>query len=134
MSALYRQREWGGFAPPDELVEPERVGLLTRGAFVASGSATTRPVIKGYHIRNAFLCQAIPPPPANAKAVPPDLSPDLTTREVIERLTQQPGTACLGCHGSLLNAIQAGAMADAPLSQQMLQPVLRPEFLTRTMQ
>ena len=65
-------------APPDDLVEPQRTGLLTRGAFVASSTANTRPVIKGYRIRNALLCQPTPPPPANAKAVPP---PPLTRPE-----------------------------------------------------
>ncbi len=182
-------------------------------------------MIKGYRIRNALLCQPIPPPPASAKVVTPDLSPDLSTREVIERLTERSGTSCLGCHGSLLNAmgfatenfdslgrhrtaqrlfnsdgsshgerpidtsgvphlagvetpvagiaevtslmlkgdfqtcfarqyfrftfqrneddvqdscalaeLQTGALSNAPLSELMLSPVLRPEFVTRTIQ
>jgi Protein of unknown function (DUF1588) len=33
------------------------------------------------------------------------LAPDLTTRETVEQLTQQPSTSCNGCHGTLLNPL-----------------------------
>jgi hypothetical protein len=37
--------------------------------------------------------------------MPPELSPDATTREVVEGLTEQEGTACAGCHAVLINPL-----------------------------
>lgn len=102
LAALYGDSPWVSGAPADQR-QSERSGLLTRAAFLATGSASTRPVMKGFRIRNALLCESIPAPPANAAATPPELAPDLTTREVVEKLTQQPGTNCAGCHTTLLN-------------------------------
>lgn len=82
-----------------------RVGLITRPAILASGSANTRPIMKGVFIRKALLCDDIPPPPNNAAANAPTLSPTMTTREVIELLTQKPGTACAGCHAHVINPL-----------------------------
>jgi hypothetical protein len=105
LAKLYKAAPWDGVSAPVDLPEPERAGLLTRAAFLASVSGNTRPVMKGLRIRNAFLCQPIPPPPPTVMATPPPLSPDLTTREVVEHITQQPGTACFGCHSTLLNPL-----------------------------
>lgn len=105
LAGLYKTTPWDGVSEPPTFSEPERVGLITRAAFVASGSANTRPVIKGVFLRKAMLCDVIPPPPANAAVVPPELSPEMTTREVVEGLTQQPGTDCAGCHEKLINPL-----------------------------
>ncbi len=105
LAKLYGATPWDGTSPPVDLAEPERAGLLTRAAFLANASGNTRPIMKGLRIRNALLCQTIPPPPANVNATPPPLAPDLTTRETVERLTQQPNTSCNGCHGTLLNPL-----------------------------
>ncbi|MBL8716619.1 MAG: DUF1592 domain-containing protein [Myxococcales bacterium] len=86
-------------------VDPARVGLLTRPALLATGSANTRPIMKGVFIRKALLCDEIPPPPAEAAKVKPELSDHQTTREVVEALTQQKGTACNGCHSTLINPL-----------------------------
>lgn len=102
LAALYGDPKWVSGAPIDQS-QPSRSGLITRAAFLATGSASTRPVMKGYRIRNALMCETIPAPPANAAATPPELAPDLTTREVVEQLTQQVGTNCAGCHSTLLN-------------------------------
>jgi hypothetical protein len=82
-----------------------RVGLITRPAFLATGSANTRPIMKGVFIRKALLCDEIPPPPNNAAANAPVLSPTMTTREVVEQLTQKPGTACSSCHANIINPL-----------------------------
>lgn len=82
-----------------------RVGLITRPALLATGSANTRPIMKGVFIRKALLCDDIPPPPNNAAANAPVLSPTMTTREVVEQLTQKPGTACASCHSNLINPL-----------------------------
>jgi len=85
--------------------EAQRVGLITRPALVASGSANTRPIMKGVFIRKALLCDEIPAPPNNAAANAPVLSPSMTTREVVEQLTERPGSACAGCHSTVINPL-----------------------------
>lgn len=103
LASLYGVPVWDGESDPPELVEPERQGLLTRAAMVATGSANTRPVMKGVFIRKALLCEDIPPPPANvnAKAIEPE--GDLTAREDIEALTGSG--VCAGCHVTMINAL-----------------------------
>lgn len=103
LAALYGDPKWPGTGVPANMTQASRAGLITRAAFLATGSANTRPVMKGYRIRNALLCETIGAPPANAAATPPELAPDLTTREVVEKLTQQTGTNCAGCHQGLIN-------------------------------
>lgn len=105
LARLYGQAAWDGQGAPPEFVQAERHGLLTRAAFLATGSANTRPVMKGYRVRNALLCMQLPPPPPGAGATPLPLTPDLTTREVVEGITEQAGTACQGCHRGLLNPL-----------------------------
>lgn len=105
LARLYGQPRWDGASAPVDFTQRARVGLLTRAAFLASGSANTRPVMKGFRIRNALLCQKIPPPPDNAMATPIELTPDLTTRETVEAITEVPGSACAGCHATILNPL-----------------------------
>jgi hypothetical protein len=104
LAALYGVPQWDGVSEPPTFTEPQRSGLLTRIAFLATGSANTRPIIKGYRIRNALLCVRIPPPPAEAMNTRADLSPEFTTREVVERLTEAQGS-CPACHRTLLNPL-----------------------------
>ena len=54
--------------------------------------------MKGVFLRTNILCDTIPPPPPGANAKPPELGPDMTTRESVEALTEMPGTICAGCH------------------------------------
>lgn len=105
LARLYGQPRWDGTGAPPSFTQPERHGLLTRAAFLATGSANTRPVMKGYRVRNGLLCTQLPPPPPGAGATPLPLAPDLTTREVVERITEQSGTTCQGCHRGLLNPL-----------------------------
>lgn len=102
LASLYHVPVWSGGEPPD-FTEPERVGLLTRAAYLATGSANTRPIMKGVFIRKALLCDDIPPPPPNAAANPPQLSDTLSTREVVQELTGQG--ACAGCHAVSINPL-----------------------------
>lgn len=79
----------------------ERPGLLTRAAFLATGSERTRPIKKGVFIRENMLCDHIQAPPANALQNLPELAPDLSTRETVEAITST-GT-CAGCHTTQIN-------------------------------
>lgn len=104
VAELYGVAPWTGGEPP-ALPPGQRVGLLSRAALVATGTANTRPIMKGVFIRTAMLCQSIPPPPDNANAMPPAPAENATTREVVEDLTEQPGSACAGCHANLINPL-----------------------------
>jgi hypothetical protein len=104
LARIYGVAPWAAGEPP-AFAPDARPGLLTRAAFLMSGSANTRPIMKGVFVRKTLLCDEIPPPPSNVNAVPPELSPKLTTRQVVEALTETPGTACAGCHATLINPI-----------------------------
>ena len=100
LAAIYGVELWVPGTAPDTMPTGERGGLLTRAAFVASGSPVTHPVIKGKRIRTRILCDTIPPPPADIPP-PPQLDPFSTIRDQPERLTEREGTACLACHAML---------------------------------
>jgi Protein of unknown function (DUF1592)/Protein of unknown function (DUF1588)/Protein of unknown function (DUF1595)/Protein of unknown function (DUF1585) len=102
LASIYGVQAWDGLGTPPR-VETERPGLLTRGAFLATGTANTRPIMRGLFVRTNLLCDTIAPPPAEAGATPPELSPNSTTREVVEELTAP--TACFGCHNAFINPL-----------------------------
>jgi hypothetical protein len=106
LAQLYGVAPW---APGQALVpfpaEQGRAGLITRAAMVASGSANTRPVMKGFKIRQAMLCVKPPPPPNNAAGAKVELSSMMSTREVVEAVTEQPGSACASCHQVFMNPL-----------------------------
>jgi len=85
------------------MTDPARVGLITRAAYLATGSAGTRPIMKGVFLRTALLCEPIGAPPAEAAANPPELSDSATTRQVVENLTHV--APCNGCHVYLINPL-----------------------------
>jgi hypothetical protein len=103
LASIYGVRAWDGTSEPPDFGDPERVGLITRAAYVATGSANTRPIMKGVFIRKALLCDDIAQPPAKAAATPIELSDTDTTREVVEKLTQNG--VCAGCHPPLINPL-----------------------------
>lgn len=104
LAKIYGVPVWDGKGTPPDF-GGARPGLLTRAMFLSTGSATTRPIMKGAFIRKYLLCDSISPPPANAKLTTPDLRPDMTTREVVEELTEKQGTACAGCHQYQINPL-----------------------------
>ncbi|MFO0550515.1 MAG: DUF1592 domain-containing protein [Polyangiaceae bacterium] len=102
LAEIYGTPVWSGGEPPT-FPEGTRAGLITRAAFVATGSFNTRPIMKGVFIRKALLCDEIPDPPANAAANAPMLSDNQTTREVVETLTNTG--SCSGCHTTTINPL-----------------------------
>jgi hypothetical protein len=105
LAKLYGVSAWNGTGAPPMLPAGQRPGLLTRALFLSTGTANTRPIMKGVFLRTNVLCDSIPPPPPGANAKPPDLGPNMTTRESVEAITEMPGTVCLGCHGPMINPL-----------------------------
>lgn len=103
LAGIYGTPVWSGQGAPPLMSEPTRAGLLTRAAYLATGSANTRPIMKGVFLRKALLCDELEPPPPNAAAVPPPLSESASTRQVVEDLTHHGN--CAGCHQGLINPL-----------------------------
>jgi len=85
----------------------KRAGLLSQGSVLAvhAKPLQTSPVLRGKFVREQFLCQLIPPPPANLVITPPELDPKLSTRERFAQHSKD--IACSGCH-SLMDPIGLG--------------------------
>jgi len=105
LARIYGAPVWSGSDAPPDLPLGQRAGLLTRALFLSSGTANTRPIMKGVFLRQTVLCDTIPPPPPGANAKPPELGPGMTTRESVEAITEMPGTICASCHSSVINPL-----------------------------
>jgi len=89
-------------------VDPSRrSGLLTMGALMATHANVNQssPVFRGKFVRQQFMCETLPIPPANLVITPPDLDPTKTTREQFEEIGNNPD--CASCH-MLMNPIGFG--------------------------
>jgi hypothetical protein len=77
-----------------------RSGVLGHGSFLVltSKPAETSPTARGLFVRNHFLGQDIPPPPAGVNAVLPTVTEDkpLTNRQRLE--VHLNSESCSGCH------------------------------------
>ena len=120
VAQVYGVAPWDGVSEPEDA--PGRSGLLTRPAYVATGSIGTRPIMKGVFIRKALLCDTIDPPPGNAAANPPPLSPESSTRQVVENLTQTG--VCAGCHQVSINPLGFATEGFDPLGRVRTEEVL----------
>jgi hypothetical protein len=89
---------------PVDLDPAQRSGLLTLSGFLAWEADQSEPKLieRGAFVNSALLCVDIPPPPANAAALPIDEDSDLTLRERIDNHTSTCGA---GCHTALINPI-----------------------------
>lgn len=75
-----------------------RRGLLGHAGVLSESGAEPSPILRGKYIREALLCQAIPPPPPSVVAVlpPQDASKPQTMRERLTKHRADP--ACAACH------------------------------------
>jgi hypothetical protein len=102
VAKVYGVSPWDGTSTPVESPSAARVGLLTRPAFVASGSYSNHPIIKGSRLRLQVLCDVLGEPPPNAMAIadatklPSGL---LSERQEVE-LQTAPAT-CAACHAMM---------------------------------
>lgn len=99
LATLYGVAPHTGGEPPEF---SDRAGLITRAAYVATGSANTRPIMKGVFLRKAVLCDELGEPPAGA-GVEPELSDEMSTREFVAALTSP--SECAGCHQYQINGL-----------------------------
>ena len=89
--------------------ESERAGLVGQGLYLAQTSkpGETSPTIRGYYVREHFLCQQVPDPPPGTNSNLPPLREDMpqTNRQRLQdHLIQR---TCAGCH-SLMDPIGFG--------------------------
>jgi len=105
LAAIYNTPVWDGKTQPPAFPQGERSGLVTRAALLSTGSANTRPIMKGVLIRERLLCDKLGAPPQNAFGKLPDLSGEKTTRELVEAVTQDPQSNCAGCHTTQINPL-----------------------------
>jgi hypothetical protein len=101
VAGIYQVPVWDGAGPAPLFASEKRAGLLTRAAMLSTGTATTRPIHKGYLVRNALLCQQVGTPPPNVNTMPPTATESQTTRQAVTALTS--GGACAGCHETRIN-------------------------------
>ena len=86
-----------------------RAGVLGEGTYLAvtSKPADTSPTERGLFVREHFLCQIVPPPPAGVNTSLPPVTDEkpLTTRERLQAHLSNP--TCASCH-SLVDSIGLG--------------------------
>jgi hypothetical protein len=80
--------------------EHERGGLLTTAAIltVTGREGVTMPIERGKFMREALLCDTMPPPPPDIPMVPAPQAGE-SERERLQRHREDP--ACAGCHDML---------------------------------
>jgi cytochrome c553 len=106
MAAFYsieQQEDHSGFRKVK--FEPElRAGIVSH-PYLLSGLAyqnTSSPIHRGVFLSRGILGRALKPPPDSVSPLPPDLAPDLTTRERVGKQTSP--AMCAGCH-KMINSL-----------------------------
>ncbi|MBK7862537.1 MAG: DUF1592 domain-containing protein [Archangiaceae bacterium] len=101
VAGVYGVAKWSGTGAAPLPASSKRAGLLTRAAMLSTGTAMTRPIHKGYLVRNAILCQQVGAPPQNVDLTPPMSTGSMTTRQAVEAKTGSG--VCAGCHPTRIN-------------------------------
>lgn len=85
------------------LDESERAGFLTQVGFLAANATSVDPdpIHRGKFVAERIACKHITAPPTNVP--PPPQVADQTNRDRIADYTEMPGTACAGCHATIIN-------------------------------
>jgi hypothetical protein len=122
----YMNKQLAGFygvTPPNsdtfvkvDLDPKQRAGVVTLGALLAANAKPNQssPVLRGKFVREQFLCQQLPPPPANLVIVPPEVKPGSTTRERFAVHEKDP--TCASCH-KMMDGLGVGLEAYDPLGR-----------------
>ena len=101
VSKIYGVAPWNGTSAAPLPPSPARVGLITRPAFVASGSYSTGAIRKGARIRMDLLCDPLGEAPPDALDLAAAVKPTgpTTGRELAELQTKN--APCSSCHVAL---------------------------------
>ncbi len=99
-------RLYGLPAPGEEFAKVEypadsgRSGVLGHGSFLVltSKPAETSPTARGLFVRNHFLGQEIPPPPAGVNTVLPNITEDAPMTNRQRLAVHLNSESCAGCH------------------------------------
>lgn len=83
------------------LADQQRSGILSHPLLMTGFAyhATSSPIHRGVFVARSLLGRNLRPPPDAVTPTPPDLHPDLTTRERINKQTQPQ--QCRICHGMI---------------------------------
>lgn len=98
LAELYGVETQGAGWSRVELDPSRRSGVLTSLGFLAvtAHPDQTSPVLRGAAIRELLLCTELPPPPSDVNDTPPEVDPNLPTRERFDEHRDNP--SCAGCH------------------------------------
>jgi hypothetical protein len=99
-------RLYGLPAPEEEFAKVEypadsgRSGVLGHGSFLVltSKPAETSPTARGLFVRNQFLAQEIPPPPAGVNTVLPNITEEAPRTNRQRLAVHLNSESCAGCH------------------------------------
>ena len=107
VSAGSGESDSDGFQRVDLSGDERYGGLLTQGALLTVHAlpTTSSPIHRGLLVRERFLCQELPPPPANLDTSPPAMDESMSTRQRYEIHTTE--SACSSCH-NLIDSIGFG--------------------------
>lgn len=102
LAQLYGVPQWSG--SPTQLISfpapAQARGLLGRAAVQATGNTIKNIAHLGSKVVREWMCQDIPPPPAEAQdAIQPPATTTQTSRQGFEQLTSP--ASCNGCHKSI---------------------------------
>jgi hypothetical protein len=103
LASIYGVPVWSDGEPPQ--LPPERDGVLTRAAVLATGSAMTHPVIKGVFTRKTLMCDPVPDPPADAMAVAMEIEDAALGARARAEAISEARPDCAGCHTGLINPL-----------------------------
>lgn len=104
VASLYGVPAWTAGEPP-LFPSPEREGLLGRALLLATGSPSTRPIMKGVFVRKALLCDTIPVPPGDAMTVAMGVQATGFGARARAEAISQARVDCAGCHRGLINPL-----------------------------
>jgi hypothetical protein len=88
-----------GFAKVNLPAEQKRAGILGQASFLSHGAhdKETSPTRRGNFVREAILCDPVPPPPPSVTPVLPTGGEPMTVKQKLQQHMQDP--TCKNCHG-----------------------------------
>jgi uncharacterized protein DUF1592/uncharacterized protein DUF1588/uncharacterized protein DUF1595/uncharacterized protein DUF1585/uncharacterized protein DUF1587 len=91
----------GGFTKVTLPAVQKRAGILGQASFLTRGAhdKETSPTRRGNFVREAILCDPIPPPPPTVNPVLPDDGTPKTVKQKLEQHMQD--ASCSGCHSMM---------------------------------